>query len=373
MRTRTVPRECLGVLTEVGRRLVSQQDARVLVRPRAQERGFWFGAGNLCRDRDGALLLCGRYRNAGDARTGIAAGPRGAEVALLRSQDGGARFEHVLSLLKDDVAPEGDEVLSIEGCCLRRVERGFALYVSSEKRRAYPPAVRDRQKPGTGVWSIDVLEAESPEALRGARARPVLCSADPERLHVKDPVVFDAAGRTWMIYCAHPFSWTSTTACLAAQRPSGRFVARRTTLLPGGSVWDVAACRVTARLPLPRVGVLADLPPAALYFYDGAECMRDHSGGGPPRGCSCEELGGLAAAFGEAARFGGRPSALTCLTREAPLFVSPYGTGASRYVSVFEGEGEYLVTWEQSQPDGSHPLVLNRVPKADVARILGGR
>ena len=179
--------ETRGRLAEAGRLLVCQERAQVLVQPRAAERGFWFGAGNICRDApgiasasretwrrhaDGSLVLCGRYRNGGDARAGIAAGPRGAELALFRSRDGGASFGHVLSLLKRDVSPDGEEVLSIEGACLRRTGEGVELYVSSEKRRQYPAEVRDFQKPGTGVWSIDVMAARTVEALAGAEVRP---------------------------------------------------------------------------------------------------------------------------------------------------------------------------------------------------------
>ena len=371
--------ETRGRLAEAGRLLVCQERAQVLVQPRAAERGFWFGAGNICRDApgiasasretwrrhaDGSLVLCGRYRNGGDARAGIAAGPRGAELALFRSRDGGASFGHVLSLLKRDVSPDGEEVLSIEGACLRRTGEGVELYVSSEKRRQYPAEVRDFQKPGTGVWSIDVMSARTVEALAGAEVRPVLRSEEPAWLHLKDPVVFDMGGRAWMIYCAHPFNWTSSNVGLAQRRPDGSFADCARSILPRGPAWDVAVCRVTARLALPGAGVLARGPAVSLYFYDGAECMHEHGAGGRPRGYSCEELGGLAA--GMDAEFPG----LERLSEGSPLFVSPRGTGCSRYVSVFEGDDAYLVTWQQSQADGSQPLVINRVPKAELARLL---
>jgi hypothetical protein len=364
---RALPRKVRERLIEAGRRLVCQEDARVLVQPRANEPGFWFGGGNICRDADGALLLCGRYRNGGDSRAGIEAGPRGAELAVFRSTDEGRTFAHIASLHKADVAPPGEVVLSIEGSCLVRSGRGLELYVSSEKLRDYPAAVREFQKPGTGVWSIDVLRAEDAGDLRSAEPEPVLRPAEPARLHAKDPVVFSAAGRTWMVYCAHPFNWTSSNNYIAERHPDGRFRDRGRMLLPRGPVWDVAVCRVTARLVLPRAGVLAELPPVSLYFYDGAECMHDHGRNGRPRGCSCEELGGLAVGVGEA------PRRLTRLSVEAPLFVSPHGTGCSRYASVFEGEEAWIATWQQSQPDGSQPLVTNRVPKAEVARILADR
>ena len=171
-----------------------------MVPARAAESGFWFGGGNVCRDMDGSLLLCGRYRNGGDSRTGIEAGPRGAELCVLRSTDGGRTFEPALSLLKDDVTPGGETVLSIEGSCLRRTAGGLELYVGTEKRRDYPEHLAAVQKEGTGVWSIDVLRAPDVAGLASAQAVPVLHSSAPAWLHVKDPVVFEHGGRSWMLY-----------------------------------------------------------------------------------------------------------------------------------------------------------------------------
>jgi len=357
--------EIVRRLTEVGRRLVSQENARVLVPPRAAEPGFWFGGGNICRDADGSLLLCGRYRNGGDARVGVEAGPRGAELAIFRSSDGGHTFSAIVSLLKRHVAPPGQEVLSIEGSSIKPTATGLELYVSSEKHCDYPCAFRESQKKGTGIWSIDVLRAANVGALDRAEAEPVLSSTEPGGLHVKDPVVFDLSGRTWMVYCAHPFGWTSSNSRVAERANDGRFVDCGRALLPRGPVWDVAVCRVTGRLPLPRAGVLADHPPVSLYFYDGAECIQDHSKGGRPRGYSCEEIGGLAAGFD-----GDFPD-IARLTLDRPLFVSPHGTGCSRYVTAFETEEGYIATWEQSQPDGSQPLVVNRVPHGGILDMLG--
>jgi len=351
-------------LMRVGRVLVDQGRARELVEPRLREQGFWFGGGNVARAPDGALWLVGRYRNGGDARVGVEAGPRGAELAVFRSGDGGLTFKPAFSFLKKDLTCEGEEVVSIEGACLYIGECGVELYVSSEKARPYPQRVRSSQKSGTGVWSIDVLSAPTAEGLRRARAQSVLRSEEPARLHVKDPVVFNLGGRRTMLFCSHPYCWSSTnTGCAVTDSPPGGWQVRKWSVLERGPAWDVAVFRVTARLALPQVGVLAGQAPASLYFYDGAECIHDH-GGGRPRGYSCEEIGGLAV---------GRDGAFPRIERlsvEAPLFVSPHGTGCSRYVSVLEAGDHYLVTWQQSQPDKSQPLVANRVPKKEVEAAL---
>ena len=84
-----------------------------------------------------------------------------------------------------------------------------------------------------------------------------------------------------------------------------------------------------------------------------------------PRGYSCEELGGLA--YGFDAEF----PRLHRLSRLAPLFVSPEGTGCSRYVSVGkEDDGGLLAIWERSSRSRSQPLVSHRLTGARVARLL---
>ena len=139
-------------------------------------------------------------------------------------------------------------------------------------------------------------------------------------------------------------------------------------MMPRGPAWDVAAFRITARLPLPPAGVLKDRPPVSLYFYDGAECIHPHGRNrwatGMPRGYSCEEVGGLAAGVDD------EFPVLSRLSVEEPLFASPRGTGSSRYVSVFEAPDRYLVTWQQSRDDVSQPLVINRVARERVVEIL---
>lgn len=351
-------------LISVGDLLLDQDRAEVLVEPRAHESGFWFGGGNICRAPDGDLWLCGRYRNGGDSRVGIEAGPRGAELALLRSTDGGETFQTEFSFLKDDLAPEGEKVLSIEGASLVAKEGQAHLYVSTEKRGQYPEAISGYQKPGTGIWSIDVLSAPSVGELQQATAHPALSSSDPCSLHIKDPVVLDLDDRPTMIYCSHPFSWASSNTGYAIDN-GAEWENCTTSVLSRGPAWDVAIFRITERLSLPRQGVLANRPEMSIYFYDGGECIHDH-GSDRPKGYSCEEIGGLAAGCDEEFPHMER------LTVTSPQFVSPYGTGCSRYATVFETDEYYLATWQQSQPDGSQPLVINRVAREKVSTVLKG-
>ena len=67
---------------------------------------IWFGGGNAVRDpHDGSLLLIGRYRDAGDSRTGLTQGTRGRELAIFRSltADNGRSFEKINSWDKSDL------------------------------------------------------------------------------------------------------------------------------------------------------------------------------------------------------------------------------------------------------------------------------
>ena len=354
--------------------LINQEAAQVLVPPHRSGSGFWFGGGNLAQDDDGAIWLSGRYRNYGDSRAGLAAGERGLECCLFRSAGGGRSFGKVCSWTKADLSHPDRKVLSIEGTALHRLPDGsWELFISSEKEMAYPPGLEAYQKPGTGVWTIDRLSGPAPDQLDLATLESVLENPDaPEYLHVKDPVVFDRPdGSTALIFCSHPFIWSSSNSGLALRPPGERnFQVQGWEIVPRGAAWDVAATRITARLPVPKLGLFAGGPDCAIYFYDGAEALRqldeNRQARSRPRGYSCEELGG--ALFGWEDEF----PHLMRLSRLQPFFVSPWGTGCSRYVDCLVTPDGILATWQQSQADESQPLVGHFLSQERVERILGG-
>jgi hypothetical protein len=301
---------------------------------------------------------------------GLAAGPRGLELAVFRARGFYGPYEKITSLTKADLSAAGRRVLSIEGSSVLVHPDGIELFVSSEKDGLYPPEVREYQKPGTGVWSVDVLRAQSLAVLDVCQMAAALGSTAPETLHAKDPVVFaHPGGGTAMLYCTHPFSWASSNTSLAIRPSEGEaFTTVDDHVLGRGMVWDVAAARVTARLPVPPVGPFKDISPVSLYFYDGAECMRQHAGHvravKRPKGYSCEEIGGLA--WGYDAAF----PVMERLSVERPLFVSPYGTGCSRYVSILVAADAVYASWQQSSPDLSQPLVGHWLGMEAVERVL---
>jgi hypothetical protein len=358
-------------LVAFARALVDQRARRVLVKPLADADGCWFGAGCAIAEPGGRLLLCGRYRNPGDSRQGLAAGARGVKLAILASDDAGASFREILSFDKAALSTPGRRVVSIEGSALEVTGGGARLYVSSEKQGLpYPRGYEAFQKPGTGVWSIDVLEASTPEGLAGAEPLPLLSGDEPTRWHVKDPALYRRPdGAAVLTFCTHPFSWASTNSAYAVReaRAPG-FGPPCYDWIPRGAAWDVAITRLTGLLDVPRAGAFAAGPDVTLGFYDGGECLRSHEEHARawrrPRGYSCEEIGGLVYFVG------GDLSRAWPLSAREPLFVSPWGTGCSRYVSALATGDALHAFWQQSQEDRSQPLVTHALPTAQALRIL---
>ena len=364
-----LPDTIKGRLVKLATRLLDQEAARVLIEPQQDASGFWFGGGDIIRDGD-SFVIAGRYRNVGDSRTGLTAGERGLECALFRGANFGGPYDKIKSFSKADLAVDGKEVTSIEGTALRYGPEGVELFISSEKDVAYPDEVREFQKPGTGVWTIDVVSADSVDALSSEGIRQALSSTTPASLHVKDPVIADEReGDTELIFCAHPFSWTcSYTGRATRKAGEADFHIVSDCILPRGHVWDVAATRVTDRLRVPRMGALADWPALSLYFYDGAECVRQHDEDPKsvkrPRGWSCEEIGGLAWGWDDAF------PRMERLSVNFPLFVSPKGTGCSRYTSTLVTGDAVYAAWQQSRDDLSQPLVGHALAMEEVTGIL---
>jgi hypothetical protein len=351
--------------------LVDPAAARVAIAAERAERGFWFGGGKMAQGPDGRLWLSGRYRSAGDSRTGLDLGDRGRELALFASADGGASWIKAHAFDKGAVTPEGSAALSIEGSALRFVPGGVELYVSSEKRVPYPAAVEAFRKPGTGVWSIERLRAKNVNELARAKPETVVASADPATLQVKDPFLAERPdGALRLFFCHHPFNWTSSGTGFLDLGPDGApRAAAQFDCFPRGPAWDVAITRGTCILPLPE-----RIAPAGtgLLFYDGGECLRnleEHAQAAKrPRGYSCEELGGLGAYTG------GDPRSFRRISTLFPEFTSPDGTACLRYVDVLATDDAFIATWQQSRPDGSQALMIHRVGRDEaLARVAATR
>ena len=322
----------------------------------------------MVTDSDGSLLLIGRYRSGGDSRTGLKAGTRGRALTLFRSADGGDSFQPIRTWKKPDVAAGSAEVLSIEGACLCRTDDGYQIFISSEKASGYPQALLEYQKPGAGVWSIDVMRLA--DLQDDVSARPLLSENSAGHLHLKDPFLWGdvSGGPVTLGFCSHPFCWSSSNTGVADLSDNATHVKRVAhEVFPRGTTWDVAMMRATCTLAVPRVGEFADRS-HTIVFYCGGECVRpldEHQAARHrPRGYSCEEIGGALVYVDK------NPATAERLSDVAPLFVSPCGTGCSRYVDVLAANETYYATWQQSQDDLSQPLVMHHVDQEAANALL---
>ena len=356
-------------LIEFGKALINQEKARLIINPYGNSSGFWFGGGNIVKDKKtGKIFICGRYRNPGDSRFGISKGERGLELAIFKTDNKFEKLEKIKSWSKKELEYNGMEVLSIEGSAILLTDKKVEIFVSSEKKIPYPEGFKNYQKEGTGIWSIDVFYGRDIENIEPVNIRNILSSKEPEFLHLKDPVVFNKNGDTYMIFCQHPFCWSTSFSGLAVRRKGKKkfeIIAR--DILPRGYTWDVAVTRITERVPVPKIGKFKNLPDISLYFYDGAECIKEHPSSKKvkiPKGYSCEEIGGLAYGFDD------EFPTIYKLSKYFPLFYSPEGTGCSRYVSVLYDEGEMVAIWQKSSSDFSQPLVMNKLTEKEIREIL---
>ena len=207
------------------------------------------------------------------------------------------------------------------------------------------------------------------EGFRQAKPELLIDSTCPATVHCKDPNLCESAdGTTLLTFCTHPFGWSSSNTAFASwDDRTDRLATPRFDAFARGMTWDVAMTRVTGVVAVPQLGEFKGRN-VKLLFYDGGECLRDldqHSQAvSRPRGYSCEELGGLAYMIDDDL------NSIERLSDIEPFFVSPQGTGCSRYVSVTQTENSLLATWQQSQADCSQPLVSHAMSLDECAGIL---
>ena len=358
-------------LADLASAIVDQQRARVAVKPQQTSSGFWFGGGNLVADTRGSLWLVGRYRDAGDSRSGLQQGKRGWQLSVLHASDVEAPFEEVGNLQKSSLGVNDRQVLSIEGSALRQLpDSSWELYVSSEKTNiGYPEPFTDYLKPDTGVWTIDRLRAQSIDGLLSAAVETVVESRELAHMHVKDPFLYElSSDQTLLLFCTHPYCWTSSNSAYVPMR-DGDVIFRSAVydFFARGFTWDVAMTRATCAWDVPAVGRFQDRQ-VTLLFYDGGESLRNmdehETAVRRARGYSCEELGGVAYVLDR------QFANVRRLSRYCPSFVSPWGTGCSRYVDVLTTKEGVIATWQQSQDDLLQPLVRHFLKMDDVHRCL---
>jgi sucrose-6-phosphate hydrolase SacC (GH32 family) len=284
-------------------------DSRVVVEPPGHEAGAWAGAPSAVA-ADGHVYLAYRLR------LPIGAG-RGIANVVARSADG-LNFTVVAEIAKETFGAES-------------LERPAIVHTPDGRWRLYVSAAT----PGTKHWRVDLLEADTPEAL--AKATPLTVLAGDESAGIKDPVLHhDEFG--WHLWASvHPLeSWDDADRMTTEYytSPDGVHWTWKATALAGRpGEWDARGVRVSS------VAVDGD---TVLAAYDGRATA----------GENWEERTGVArgvrsgsGSFGE----------LTAEDRE-PLG-SPHAPNGLRYLSmVTMPDGRQRIYYESTRADGAHDL-----------------
>jgi len=305
-------------------------EGHVIREPVGSGKGYWVGAPGAFYDpEEKVFYLTYRVRRPRGVEP-----DRGGEAFIARSTDG-FHFDDVLRVTKDRF-----DSTSIEKCAIRRGADGLWRYFLS-----YVAPEDDR-------WCVAMLKGPTLEALDPGKARRVFTAGDLGLEGVKDPSVFEHAGRFHMILSvALPVQETSESSHATAdiyntgECKSATGLASSTDLddwtwqgvvfQPGETGWDRYARRINS---------VAEAGDRFLAFYDGAE---SHLG-------NYEERTGFAES--------NTLNDWTCLTPDGPRLVSPNASGSLRYVDALAvGKAIYLY-YEFARSDGSHDL---RVVKTD--------
>jgi hypothetical protein len=283
----------------------------VIADPPGDGPGYWAGAPSA--------ILAGRviylaYR----LRRPVAHG-RGYAVVVARSEDG-QQFETVAMLGSAELGAE-----SLERPALAVTPDGtWRLYVSCAT-------------PGTKHWRIDLIEAAQPSGFAARNARTALPGS--AETGVKDPVITVRDGR-WQLWAScHPLETDEAADRMVtgyATSDDGSEWAWRGTALAGRpGAWDSRGARVSSVIRS-NGHVIA--------YYDGRASAEEN----------CEERTGVAS---------GTDGGLFRPLAARPAAVSPYGTGALRYLTVVRmPDGGHRLYYEACRDDGAHDLRTEAVP-----------
>lgn len=282
--------------------------------------GFWVGGHKVAFDADsGTFALF--YRE----RTPLEHG-RGGRCAVALGTDG-IEFTEVWSADKAEFASTSIEV----GHCIPTPEGRWRLYVSYERA-------------GTGLWRIDVIEADTPELLDAQSRRTVLQPTEYGLEFIKDPFVYVDEGG-YRLYAAVPArqgpqvigdrvqAGPLDATVLAASDdglifPTIEYVFEA----PGDNSWHGRRARLSSLIPWDD-GYLAT--------WDGGRTFYDNY----------EEWCGLA--------ISPDGKGFERIDTGGPWITSPHG--AVRYVYALRLDQRVYFYYEYTRADGSHDLRVSVV------------
>lgn len=284
-------------------------DSQLVIGPPDHRPGSWAGAPSVV-SADGLIYLAYRLRRP------IGEG-RGYRNVIAVSDDG-VRFQTVAAVDSDRFGAE-----SLERPALVVTPDGrWRLYVSCAT-------------PGTKHWRVDLLEADTPQALSDAPARTVLPGSDLAA--VKDPVLLWDRDQWHLWASVHPLDLPDQTDRMTtdyATSPDGIDWSWQGTVLSGrAGSWDGRGVRISSV-------VATDTEIWA--SYDGRANAEQN----------WEEQTGLAVGDrDDAGRFG----VLNQLTH--PAVRSRNEPGGLRYLShVALSDGTIRLYYEHTRKDGAHEL-----------------
>jgi hypothetical protein len=285
-----------------------------VVEPPEAGSGWWAG-GPSAIYHEGVIYLAYRLRRP------VAEG-RGYVNVIAKSTDG-VKFEIVVTIPASSFGAE-----SLERPALVVTKEGqWRLYVSCAT-------------PGTKHWRVDLLQADSLEALGQAKPQTVL--PGDETIGVKDPVVVWTHGRWHLWASCHPLDVVGqedrmvTNYAISNDGVKWEWVGTVLAGRPG--TWDARGTRITS--------VMLD-GETAMAFYDGRANAEEN----------WYERTGVAKATLSLDKAGKGLVGQFVADGEEPAAISPHGHGTLRYVSSVNVSGQGLrLYYEAAKPDGSNDL-----------------
>ena len=186
--------------------------------------GWWAGASSATPDGDGGFVVGYRVRNGHDGMD---------QTVVARSPDG-ETFTTVATLDQSRFGAQWMERPAV----VRTPQGRWRLYVCCGT-------------PESKHWWIEALEADDPEGLAAAEARPVF--PGDERTAVKDPIVQLRDGRWHAWICCHPLDVPGAEdrmrSAYATSDDGWSWDWHGTVLSGRPGAWDARGARLTAVLP----------------------------------------------------------------------------------------------------------------------------
>ena len=297
----------------------------VVRNPPGEGPGNWAGAPNALYDQRRQRFFLS-YR----VRRPLTEG-RGYETRVAESADGRTFSDIWVGRKEEFDSP------SIERSALVITPAGrYRLYVS------YVDRAQNR-------WQIDLLEAAAPAEFDTSTRRTVLRPEDADSEGVKDPYVLLIGGMYYMYVPYGPRQTVVAGSTEDQRHGTGNVFTTRYIAHPTGLATSVDGVHFTWRgdvltpgtgwdCQMARLSCVVYQAPAFLAFYDGRTGIGD----------VYEDRTGLATGF--------TPDRFEVLTRDAPVLVSPSGTGGLRYLDIVPVADSFYCYYECCRPDGAHEL-----------------